>query len=163
MKTVSFRADDELLAFLERESESRHLPISTTAQVLLVEYAKELGELGEPDSGKESEKENTFSEKETGDGSSDLVAEIEGIDSVPDHLTATAKEILRKHSGKIEVRKDDEGEVEWGVPLPEPLNNQENIRWMRTLDGTAKNLYRWWEADERVDVEEAKDHVGARY
>jgi len=46
-KTISFVASDELADFLEEESERRMTTISSTAQMLLAEKAREMGGVGD--------------------------------------------------------------------------------------------------------------------
>ena len=46
-KTISFVASDELADFLERESEKRMTTVSSTAQMLLAEKAREMGSVSE--------------------------------------------------------------------------------------------------------------------
>lgn len=54
-KTISFVASDELAEFLEEEAEKRMTTISSTAQMLLAEKAREMGEVSEgSDSGTSS-------------------------------------------------------------------------------------------------------------
>lgn len=45
-KTISFVASDELAEFLEEESERRMTTVSSTAQMLLAEKAREDGDVG---------------------------------------------------------------------------------------------------------------------
>jgi len=75
-KTISFVASDELADFLERESEKRMTTVSSTAQMLLAEKAREMDGVSE---GAETDKTASESPRDVFDRNPDAWYEAESV------------------------------------------------------------------------------------
>lgn len=124
-KTISFVASDELAEFLEQESERRMTTISSTAQMLLAEKAREMGGVGQPEGDKP--------DSGGGDENSD--------DALDRHPNVWYHPDSEKH--------------EYAVRPPgfrEPGEPEESTKYYKTRDGAATRIRRWYEGEEGADA-----------
>ena len=119
-KTISFVASDELAEYLEEESERRMTTISSTAQMLLAEKARETGGVStEPE---QSGEEESGGPKE--EGESTIFDECPEAWYEPNSL---------KHDFAVEVPEDAD------------VSDSGDVRYYKTERGAAKGLSRWYE------------------
>jgi hypothetical protein len=119
-KTISFVASDELAKYLEEESERRMTTISSTAQMLLAEKARETG--GVPTESEQSD------EEESGESGN------EGEPTVFDECSEPWYEPnSNKHDFAVEV------------PENADVSDSGDVRYYITEGGAAKALRRWYE------------------
>ena len=116
-KTISFVASDELAEYLEEESERRMTTVSSTAQMLLAEKARETG--GVPTESRESTA-----------GPSDGTQWESISDECPDGWYEPDS---LKHDFAVEVPEDAD------------VSDSGDVRYYKTERGAAKGLSRWYE------------------
>jgi predicted transcriptional regulator len=122
-RTVSFRCSEELDEFLEQEAERRMTTKSTAAQMILAEYARESGKVGDT-----SEGENDASEGANG---ASEAADTDALDRHPDAWYRPG------------------GEHDFAVRDP---SDGSNTKYYKTRDGAATRIRRWYEGEEGADA-----------
>ena len=120
-KTISFVASDELAKYLEEESERRLTTVSSTAQMLLAEKVREMG---------------------------DVSAESEEFDSGGSNGDAQGRPqrrpIFDESNGWYEPDSD---KYNFAVRVPEDadVSDRGGLRYYKTEDEAAKAITRWHE------------------
>lgn len=122
-ETISFVASDELAEFLDREAEKRMTTVSSTAQMLLAEKAREMGDLDE--------------DRAEGDegGSNGAEASKDPLEQLP---FSTHPEAW------YEPNASDPDKI-LAVRIPEEERGAEDRRYYKTVAGAAEAIRRWYE------------------
>ena len=115
-KTISFVASDELAKYLEEESERRLTTVSSTAQMLLAEKVREMGDVSA-----ESEVSNN------------------------DNDDAQAESILEEYPMGGYEPDSDKYDFAVNVPEDADVSDSGDTRYYQTEDGAAEALRRWHE------------------
>jgi hypothetical protein len=120
-KTISFVASDELAKYLEEESERRLTTVSSTAQMLLAEKVREMGDVS-------AESEEFDSGGSNGDA----------------HGTPQRRAIFDESNGWYEPDSD---KYNFAVRVPEDadVSDRGGLRYYKTEDEAAKAITRWHE------------------
>ena len=123
-KTISFVASDELAKYLQEESERRLTTVSSTAQMLLAEKVREMGDV------------STESEAFDDEGSSGSNGDAHG--------RPQRRAIFDESDGWYEPDSD---KYNFAVRVPEDadVSDRGGLRYYKTEDEAAKAITRWHE------------------
>jgi predicted transcriptional regulator len=123
-KTISFVASDELAEYLEREAEKRMTTVSSTAQMLLAEYAR-------------------MQRTKPRDFPDDAKTDRERMEELG--ITESEGDVFDRHPEQW-YRPNSE-KHDFAVEVPEDASNYDagKTRYYKTRSGAAEALRRWYE------------------
>jgi len=114
-KTISFVASDELANYLEEESERRMTTVSSTAQMLLAEKVRELG---------------------------DVDGETEATETAS---RARENDVFDEYPDAWYHPKSDKNDYAVNVPTSADIYDAGKTRYYQTRSGAAEALRRWYQ------------------